>query len=244
MDEIEQLRESIATLESQRVILGDAVVDAAVSSMREKLAALELQAIRRESTRRRKVITVLFAEISLEGSELHGAGSPADWHERADQPNDAEDLSEWMDVLWTGIDATIEAHGGKIDKHMGDTVMAIWGAETTREDDAARAIRAALDMQRELANFCRQRKMALEMSIGISTGPALLGSVGSTREFTALGDTVNVAARLEQAALPGQILVSHDTCRVAGEQFHRQAVSPLVIKGKSQPVQCYLIEAG
>ena len=249
MDDIEQLKLSMAALEGQRAMLGDAVVDAAIGSMREKLASLEKAAERKEATRRRKVISVLFADIAQAGSgpndhlAQRGAGEPEAPQARAAAiARDAEELSEWMDELWATIDATIEAHGGQIDKHIGDSIMALWGAETTHEDDARRAIFGALAMQQALANFCQQRGLNLVMRIGINSGPVLLGSVGSSREFTVLGDTVNLASRLEQAAPPGRILISHDTYRVVCGQFNLHAMPPLAVKGKSQPVQSYLVE--
>jgi class 3 adenylate cyclase len=233
MDEIEQLKRSMAALEGQRAILGDAVVDAAVGSMREKLTGLEKAAEKKEATRRRKVISVLFADIAQAGSE----GRPESREQR-----DAEELAEWMDELWARIDATIAAHGGLVDKHIGDTIMALWGVETTRAEDAGRAVSGALAMQQELAQFCRLRSLGLVMSVGINTGPVLVGSVGSSREFTVLGDTVNLAARLQQAAPPGRILISQETYRVVCGQFGLRAMAPLAIKGKSQPVQSYLVE--
>ena len=189
MTEREQLEQAIATLEAQRAMLGDAVVDASVAALREKLAAVEIPPLPggrlAPTDQKRKQVTVLFADVS---------GFTA-----MSETLDAEDVNEIMNALWEHLDAAILEHGGTIDKHMGDAVMALWGAETAREDDPERAIRAALAMQEEVSGFGLQisdlvaklRIQNLEpeigMRIGINTGPVLLGKVGTTGEYTAHG---------------------------------------------------------
>ena len=128
--EAAELRASITALEAQRSILGDAVVEPALLALREKLATLEAP-VAAES--QRKMATILFADVS-------GFTAMA-------ETMDAELVAEVMNGLWALIDRAITDHGGRVDKHIGDAVMALWGTEVAREDDPERAIRAALAMQ-------------------------------------------------------------------------------------------------
>ncbi len=237
MNEREQLEQAIAALEAQRALLGDAVVDAALAPMREKLAALQAQQVGTEQ--QRKQVTVLFADVS---------GFTA-----MSETMDPEEVSETLNALWTRLDAAITVHGGKIDKHIGDAVMALFGAPTAREDDPERAIRAALAMQAELRTFVGvSENLAadagdaprFQMRIGINTGLVLLGEVGTTAEYTAMGDAVNLASRLEQAAPVGGILISHDTYRHVRGLFNVVGpLEPLRVKGKVEPIQVYLVRS-
>lgn len=229
MAEREQLEAAMAALEAQRALLGDAVVDAALGPMRAQLATLTAAPPEREQ---RKFVTVLFADV---------AGFTA-WAETLD----AEEVRDLMNALWQRVDGAITAHGGRVDKHSGDAVMALFGAATAHEDDPERAIRAALAMQAELIALATTRKPGappiVQMRIGINSGPVLLGSVGSTGEWTALGDTVNLASRLEHAAPVGGILISHDTYRHVRGVFDVVVQAPLPVKGKREPVQTYLVQ--
>lgn len=224
MNERAQLEHAIATLEAQRCVLGDAVVDAALGPMREKLASL---AAPTPVESQLKQVTILFADV-LGFTMLS---------ERLD----AEDVTGFMNALWEKLDAVILELGGYIDKHLGDGVMALWGVEQAREDDPERAIRAALRMQEAAAAFDQTHGRDLQLRIGINTGAVLLGEVGATREFTAMGDPVNLAARLEKTASPGSILISHDTYRHVRGVFDVQAQAPLVVRGKTDPVLTYVV---
>lgn len=219
-----QLEQAIIALEAQRNILGDAAVDVAVAALRQKLAALESREL---PTEQRKQVTVLFADI---------VGFTA-----LSQSPDAEDVTALMNALWQHLDKMITLHGGAIDKHIGDAVMAVWGTQTSREDDPAQAIRAALAMQAELRKFNAARNYSLQMRIGINTGPVLLGAVGTQSEYTAMGDPVNVASRLQHAAPIGGILISHDTYGQVRGVFDLQLQAPLALKGKAEPIQTYVV---
>jgi class 3 adenylate cyclase/tetratricopeptide (TPR) repeat protein len=211
------------------------VADIVAELVREKLAsyAPHQPAL---SAQQRKQVTILFADVS-------GFTAMADLM-------DAEDVAELMNALWQRIDHAILSQGGQIDKHIGDAVMAVWGAQVAREDDPERALHAALAIQSTLATFdqlIEQRdtqpdgaaRAALQVRIGINTGPVLLGSVGTTGEFTAMGDTVNVAARLERAAPVGSILISRDTYRHIRGLFDVQELAPILVKGKPDPLHVY-----
>lgn len=226
MSEREQLEQAILVLEGQRAILGDAVVEAALRSIREKLAGLQEAAP--SSEQQRKQATILFADIS----NLNALS----------ETMDVEDVMDLINRLWQRVDRIIVAHGGTIDKHIGDEVMAVWGIQGAREDDPERAIRAALALQAEVERVeVSNGETPLRMRSGINTGPVLLGAVGSTGEYTAMGDTVNVASRLADAAPPGKLLISHDSYRHVRGLFDVQTLDPLVVRGKREPVQAYLV---
>ncbi len=237
MSEREQLEQAIIIQETLRAALGDAMVDATISALRQKLSALEPQT----PVEQRKQATVLFGDIS--------------GYTAISETLDAEDVKEMMNALWARLDTAITENGGTVVAHMGDGVMAVWGAQTAHEDDPERAIRAALIMQDEVGKFVTtnicfvgkkgqpvENAPTLRMRIGINTGPVILGTVGSTNEFTALGDTTNLAARLEHAAPIGGILIAHDTYRQVRGAFVVQPLKPISVKGKSEPIQVYVVE--
>ncbi|HEY7473208.1 MAG TPA: adenylate/guanylate cyclase domain-containing protein [Gemmatimonadota bacterium] len=219
----EQLERAIAAQESLRSTLGDDVVDAAVAALRDKLAGL---APPQDETRR--LVTILFADVS-------GFTALA-------ETRDAEEVSEAMNQLWRRVDGVILEHGGSIDKHMGDAVMALWGATGAREDDPERAVSAALGIQREIGGL-ELAGRPLRVRVGINTGMVLVGRVGSRGETTAVGDAVNVASRLEELAAPGTILVSHDTYRHVRGVFDVREEEPAAVRGRGEPVRVYTVLA-
>ena len=150
MAEREQLEETIAHLETQRGTLGDAAVDASVAALRDKLATLHPV---RPPTQRKQV-TILFADVS---------GFTA-----MSESMDPEHVGELMNALWRRIDGAIIERGGRIDKHLGDGVMALWSVDESHESDPENAIRAALSMQAALSEF--EAGHPLGMRIGLTTG--------------------------------------------------------------------------
>lgn len=226
MDERERIRQAIEALEGQRATLGDTVVDTALAPLREKLAALGAPA-----AEQRKQVTVLFADVS---------GFTA-----MSEHMDPEEVRDVMNILWNLLDTAITEYGGTIDKHIGDAVMALFGSPLAREDDPERAIRAALDMLavfQDVAGELGAGGRPLGMRIGIHTGPVILGVVGSTSEHTAMGDTVNLASRLEHAAPVGGVIISHDTYRHVRGVFDVDALPALRVKGKSEPIRTYRVD--
>ena len=137
---------------------------------------------------------------------------------------------------------------GMVDKLMGDSVMALFGAPIALGDDAMRAVRCALQMQQAVAEFNRERVSrglpAMEMGIGINTGPVIAGNIGSSTrmEYTVIGDSVNVAARLQGIARPGEVLVSEATYAQIRARVRVTPMDAMTLKGKSQPVAVYRIE--
>jgi class 3 adenylate cyclase/predicted ATPase len=238
IDRKKEFEHAIAMLESKRSQLGDEVADAALMSIREKLEELSLDGRRAEHIpQQRKLVTVLFADIS---------GFTAMF-----ETMDHETVDRVIDSLWSRVDRAIQEQGGRIDKHINDVVMALYGIPTAHEDDAERAIRSALQIQLEIQDWKRERSEILpdyktrikniQLRIGINTGPALLGTVGTVGEFTAIGDTVNLAQRLEANAPKGGILVSSATHQLVRGIFEVAAPEPISVKGKSEPVHVYIV---
>ncbi len=217
-----RLEQAIAAQEALRGTVPDDVVDLAVEALRRQLATLNA------ATPRRRQVTVLFADVS---------GFTA-----MSEHMDAELVSEMMNDIWARLDVVVTEHGGRIDKHIGDAVMAVWGAEATREDDPERAVRAGLALQEELAVFRSQASLQVAMRVGISTGPAHLGAVGTMAESTVMGDTVNVASRLEHLAPTDGVLISHDTYRTVRGVFDVQPLGEVEVRSKREPVRVYQVE--
>src|SRR5256885_9165209 len=133
----------------------------------------------------------------------------------------------------------LEGHGGTVEKFIGDAVMAVFGAPTVHEDDALRALRAASDLRAALASLNDELDRAYGVSLTLRTGVNTGEVVTGTDERLATGDAVNVAARLEQAAQPGEILIGDTTRRLARGAIDVEAVEPLSLKGKSDLVLAY-----
>lgn len=156
---------------------------------------------------------------------------------------DPEDVHAVMNECFEGLGQAIRDEDGHIDKYIGDNVMALFGAPMAHEDDAARACRAALGMQAFLEHFavrCEPKTgVRLRMRIGIHYGLVLAGGVGSTMkmDYSVMGDTVNLASRLESAAPPGTILVSSDVVRNSRGRFAFGPARHIPLKGKSQAVE-------
>lgn len=190
--------------------------------------AIPSQKVAAPSLTERKQVTVLFADFS---------GFTTFAHKR-----DVEDVRDIMSTVWEKLDDIIAAHGGTTEKHIGDAVMAVFGAKQAREEDPAQAVRAALAMQASVKEFASESTLAaLQMRIGVNTGLAVVGPLGSLGEFAVTGDTVNLASRLQASAPTGGVLVSHDTYRHIHGFFDVQTLPPFEVKGRPEPVQAYVI---
>ena len=229
MTELERLEKAIEALESQRETLGDAVVDTALAPLRAEATRLSTEA---QPEQQRRLVTVLFADLA-------GFTSMS---ERMD-PEDVRDVLSGYFARWK---TQIEQHSGRVEKFIGDAVMAVFGLAATREDDPENAVRAALAMQGELEGLnagWRPRNVQLAMRVGIHTGMVVVTWLADRREgeFVAVGDTVNVASRLQSVAPPGGILVSRDTFAHVRGMFEEQGLPPQAIKGRGEPVRAHLI---
>ncbi len=152
-----------------------------------------------------------------------------------------------LNRYFTAMTQIIFEHGGTLDKYIGDGLMAIFGAPTATPNDAVNAVRAAVAMQKRLIILNEELRLAgfasINVGVGLHTGEATIGYVGSDQrsEYTAIGDTVNVASRLEGAAKGGQILVSEATARAAGNIFTMAQLEPIPVKNRVQPINLYEI---
>jgi class 3 adenylate cyclase/tetratricopeptide (TPR) repeat protein len=164
----------------------------------------------------RKVVTILFCD--LVGSTALG------------ESTDPEALRARMRRYFEDLRAIIERHGGTVEKFVGDAVMAVFGIPVSHEDDALRAVRAASEMCDAISAH------GLEARIGVNTGEVV---VGGESETLVTGDAVNVAARLEQAAASGEVLIGADTRMLVRDAVRADALEPLALKGKSEPVEAY-----
>jgi class 3 adenylate cyclase len=159
---------------------------------------------------------------------------------------DFEEVSDIVKEIWERVDLIIERNNGYIDKHIGDAVMAVWGAPQAREDDAERAVSAALELQRAIADYAahsaRTGTEHLKMRVGVHTGLVLAGYVGKRGEYTVMGDTVNVASRLETSAEPQTVIISQSTYQLVRGMFDIHPVEPLKVKGRVQPLSVFRVE--
>jgi class 3 adenylate cyclase/tetratricopeptide (TPR) repeat protein len=178
-----------------------------------------------EITEIRKTVTVVFCDVT--GSTELG------------EQLDPESMRKVMSRYFDAMRAALDRHGGSVEKFIGDAVMAVFGIPQLHEDDALRAVRAAVDMRAALDDLNheleRDHGVRLACRIGVNTGEVLVG--GDASDFGRVtGDAVNTAARLETAAEPGQILIGDGTYRLVRDSVEVEPVEPLSLKGKAQPV--------
>ena len=232
-EEYKQLEQVIAALEAQRAILGDAVVETGLGPLRRQLAEL------REAEQKpvpvfegeRKLVTVMFADIS---------GFTA-----LSEAMDPEAVRELMNSCFDYLVPVVKKYEGTVDKFIGDEIMALFGAPVTHENDPERALRAALEMMDALAAFNVNRDTDLGMHIGINTGLVIAGGIGSEgrQQYSVMGDTVNLAARLKDVSDRGEIFVGPDTHRLAALLFDFESLEPIQVKGKTEPVAVHRLLA-
>ncbi|MGN6102210.1 MAG: ATP-binding protein [Devosia sp.] len=160
------------------------------------------------------------------------------------------DPEEWTEIVhgaFNHLNAPILRYEGTVARMLGDAVLAFFGAPVAHEDDPQRAVLAALDMlegmQRYREEVRRSSGLDLDVRIGINTGPVVVADIGlpHAMEHTALGDAVNVAARMEQSAAPGTIRISGDTYRLVAPLFEVEPLGEIEVKGKSKPVPAYRV---
>jgi class 3 adenylate cyclase/tetratricopeptide (TPR) repeat protein len=176
----------------------------------------------------RKTVTIVFADVT--GSTALG------------EQTDPEVMRRIMERYFEEMRSVLEKHGGTVEKFIGDAVMAVFGIPTVHEDDALRAVRAAAEMRERLAalnaEFERERGITIAVRTGVNTGEVVAGDASAGQAF-ATGDAVNVAARLEQAAEPGEILLGRLTHELVHAVVRAEAVDPLELKGKAKAVDAW-----
>ena len=188
---------------------------------------------RRAATSERRQITVLFADI---------AGSTA-----IAERMDPEDWTVIVGQAFALMNRTIEQYGGTIARLMGDGVLAFFGAPVAHEDDPERAVRCGLDMVKAIDGLSAEHRAAtaadLRIRVGVNTGPVVVGIVGTdtAHEYTAMGDAVNIAARMQSHAEPGTVLITAATHRFIAPLVEARDIGAVELKGKADAVHAYAI---
>jgi len=179
----------------------------------------------------RKLVTILFADVANYTS--------------MSEKLDPEEVHQIMDGCFKALLDEIHRYEGTIDKFTGDGVMALFGAPVAHEDHAQRACYAALAIQRAMEGYGEKVKrecgVDFKMRVGLNSGPVIVGSVGNDlkMDYTAVGDTVNLASRMQTIAEPGAVLLSEHTYRMARDFFKFQSLGRVPVKGKEEPVEAY-----
>ncbi len=152
---------------------------------------------------------------------------------------DPEHVKNLVDRCFERLVSDIEAFGGQVDKIVGDAIIALFGAPVAHEDDAERAVRAALKMQETLALTRDELDVMAELRIGVNTGEVLVGALRAGGDYTAMGDVVNTAARLQTAAPPGAVIVGPATHAATDESIRYESLGLLTVKGREEPVPAW-----
>jgi class 3 adenylate cyclase/tetratricopeptide (TPR) repeat protein len=180
----------------------------------------------------RKTVTIVFSD--LKGSTAMG------------EKLDSEAVREVMSRYFDEMRGALEQHGGTVEKYIGDAIMAVFGLPRVREDDAVRAVRAALDMRQRLSALNEELESRWGVTVGnrtgVNTGEVVAGDP-TTGQRLVTGDTVNTAARLEQAAPTNEVLLGETTYRLVRHTVEVEPVEPLELKGKSERVPAYRLVA-
>ena len=181
----------------------------------------------------RRIVTVLFADV-VNSTGLAENLDPEDW-------------TDIMNGAFPLLTAPVHRYEGTIGRLMGDGILAFFGAPTSHEDDAERAVLAALDMVASIKTYGETIKSKqgfdFQIRVGINTGFVVVADVGSAafNEFTAMGDAVNVAARMQSTAAPGTVQITSDTQRQVASRFDFESLGEIELKGKSEPVTAYRV---
>ncbi len=181
-----------------------------------------------------QTITVLFADIR--------------GFTRISEHAPPEKIVNLLNRYFSAMTDIIFGHGGTLDKYLGDGLMALFGAPTATPEDASNALNAAVAMQRRILGFNQELRSEglteISVGIGLHTGEVTVGYIGSERrsEYTAIGDAVNTASRLESNARGGEILISEATASAAGGRYRFKAREPIMVKNREQPVRLFEVD--
>ena len=173
----------------------------------------------------RRTVTALFCD--LVGSTALG------------EQHDPEVLRGALERYFDLVQATVERHGGRVEKYVGDAVNGVFGLPAAHEDDALRAVRAGVEIQAGLAGLAATSLVPIAARIGIHTGEVLAPGTGRPL----IGDTMNTASRLQSSAEPGSVIIGEPTFRLVRDAVVAEPVEPLVLKGKAEPVPAYRVVA-
>jgi class 3 adenylate cyclase len=229
MTELDQLRRAIAALEALRPTLGESIMDMALAPLRKRSSALER--LEGRNGQERRLVSVLFTDVA-NSTELSQGLEP-------------EEVLDIMDGALQRLAIPVSEYGGRVTRFMGDGFLAIFGLPIARENDALQPVRAGLQILEAGWGYAEELEHrrgihGFTVRVGISTGLVATGGF-SEAEDTVMGLPVNLGARLEQAAPPGGVLISHDTYQRVRGAFEVEALPPIVVEGFSEPVPAYLV---
>lgn len=234
MTEREELEKAMAALDQQRTLLGDAAVEAALAGLQQKLSELDKgKSASPALAGERRVVTILFCDVK---------GSTA-----MAEKLDPEEWAGIMKRAMAFLIPPVTRQDGNVARLMGDALLAFFGAPTTHEDDPRRAVRAGLEILEGISVFReqlkRERGLDFNVRVGINTGLVFVGAIGADRrvEYTAMGDTMNLAARMEQLARPGSVQITEQTFKLVEPWFEFECLGGIEVKGKSEPVVAYRV---
>ncbi len=179
----------------------------------------------------RRQVTVLFADI---------AG-----YTKLSSKLDAEETHALLNRYFEAVDSIVERYGGSVDKHIGDNVMAVFGAPIAHDDDPLRAVRAALDIHERMVTLSEDVGYRLQAHVGIASGQVVASGTGSDahREYTVTGDSVNLASRLQDQAAPGETLVSDALHHAVAGVVDCEPLGEVQVKGLDAPVHLWQVGA-
>ncbi len=178
----------------------------------------------------RRIVTALFADI---------VGFTAFAERR-----DPEEIKHLVDRAFAQLTEDITSFGGVVDKIVGDQIVALFGAPIAHSDDAERAVRAGLRMQYTVEGLGAELGPNVAIRIGINTGEVLVGSTTTGGDYTAMGDVMNSASRLQELASAGQVLVGDSTKNAAGDSVRFKAVGALPARGREDPLEAWIARRG
>jgi class 3 adenylate cyclase/predicted ATPase len=228
--QVSQIQQAIAALENQRGILPDEVVEASIIALQEKISKLETKSEPAEQLR--KLATLLFMD-TVNSTRLY-------------QGLDPEVTRDIQDDNLKRMSEAVQKQGGHVTRYMGDGFKAVFGIPSARENEPERAIRAGLDIlmtAREIASELEKKHhlIGFQVRVGINTGLVAVGGMTEAGD-TVMGAPVNLAARLESAAPPGSLLISHNTYRHVGGLVEVEPQPPVNAKGFDEPIPVYLVK--
>jgi class 3 adenylate cyclase/tetratricopeptide (TPR) repeat protein/type II secretory pathway predicted ATPase ExeA len=213
---------------------GVPALDEAIQRLVPKEFAERLLATRGQVGKERRIVTILFSDVK--GSTAMAEGL------------DPEDVMEIMDGAFDVLIEPVYRYEGTVARLMGDAILAFFGAPIAHEDDPERACRAGLEIIKGAGRYAARLEeergiRGFNVRVGINTGLVVVGEVGSDLrvEYTAMGDAINLAARMESAAEPGTILITEDTHKLIAPLFETEALGPIEVKGKTEPVSVYRV---
>jgi class 3 adenylate cyclase/tetratricopeptide (TPR) repeat protein len=193
----------------------------------------DVTAVPAERDAERRIVTMVFCDVR--GSTAMAEGL------------DPEEWTDVMNAAYEQLIAPVYRHEGTVARLMGDAILAFFGAPTAHEDDPQRAVMTGLEIVDGIGplreRLVEERGLDLNVRVGINTGPVVVGDVGSElrQEYSAMGDAVNVAARMEQTADPGTVRITEDTYRLVADLFEVEDLGDVEVKGKRRPVRSYRV---